>query len=75
MGQEQKDTNQVDKVKALLSSKSIDWYAEGEGRTVQIIDDVEVTVTFVGRKGRRGRICIAAPAGTVFRPTDRTGQS
>lgn len=45
--------------------QSIDWYAEGESRTVQV-GDVVITVRFVGRNGRRGRIVIEAPAGTVF---------
>ena len=44
----------------------IDWYAEGQSRTVDV-DGVRVTVRFVGRKGRRGRIVIEAPAGAVFR--------
>jgi hypothetical protein len=46
-------------------SVSIDWYSEGESRTVAV-DGVQVTVRFVGRKGRRGRIAIEAPAGAVF---------
>lgn len=47
-------------------SRSIDWYAEGEARTVEI-GGLEVIVRFVGRKGRRARIAISAPAGVVFR--------
>ena len=43
----------------------IDWYAEGESRTIEV-DGVRITVRFIGRKGRRGRIAIEAPAGAVF---------
>jgi hypothetical protein len=44
---------------------SIDWYAEGQSRVVEV-DGVRITVRFTGRKGRRGRIAIEAPAGAVF---------
>jgi len=44
---------------------SIDWFAEGQVRVVAV-DGVKVTVRFVGRKGRRARIAIDAPAGAVF---------
>ncbi len=47
------------------SSTSIDWYSEGETRIVEV-DGGRVVVRFVGRKGRRGRIVIEAPAGAVF---------
>lgn len=46
-------------------SRSIDWYGEGQSRTVRI-GDVEITVRFIGRKGRRGRIAISAPPGSTF---------
>jgi hypothetical protein len=46
-------------------SQNIDWYHEGEARTVQV-GGVQVTVRFIGRKGRRGRISIEAPSGAVF---------
>ena len=46
-------------------SLSIDWYAEGQSRTVQV-DGIQITVRFIGRKGRRGRIAIEAPAGAMF---------
>lgn len=48
------------------TSRCVDWYAEGESRTVEV-GGVLVTVRFVGRKGRRGRIAIEAPAGAAFR--------
>ncbi len=51
------------------TSVSIDWYSEGETRVVEV-DGVQVLVRFVGREGRRGRIAIAAPAGSVFRSID-----
>ena len=44
---------------------SIDWYSEGETRVVEA-SGVRVVVRFVGRKGRRGRIVIEAPAGATF---------
>jgi hypothetical protein len=50
---------------AAPTCRCLDWYSEGETRVVEI-DGVRVTVRFVGRKGRRGRIAIEAPAGTVF---------
>jgi hypothetical protein len=46
-------------------SRSIDWFAEGESKTVSV-NGVEVVVRYVGRKGRRGRIAITAPAGASF---------
>jgi hypothetical protein len=46
--------------------QSIDWYHEGEARTIDA-DGVQVTVRFIGRKGRRARIAISAPAGAAFR--------
>jgi hypothetical protein len=51
-------------------SVCIDWYAAGETQVVEV-DGVQVLVRFVGRKGRRGRIAIHAPAGAVFRATER----
>jgi hypothetical protein len=50
-------------------SQTIDWYRNGECRTVTI-GGVLVTIRFVGRKGRRGRIAISAPLGAVFRSAD-----
>ena len=46
-------------------SQSIEWFHEGQSRVV-IVGGVEVTVRLVGRKGRRARIAITAPGGTVF---------
>jgi hypothetical protein len=48
-----------------VTSTCIDWYSEGETRVVEV-DGVRVVVRFVGRRGRRGRIVIEAPAGAVF---------
>jgi len=50
-------------------SRSIDWYAEGEARVVEVAG-VRISVRLIGRKGRRARIAIAAPAGAVFRTPD-----
>ncbi|MBI3461449.1 MAG: hypothetical protein HY000_00075 [Planctomycetes bacterium] len=50
-------------------SRNTDWFSEGESKVVEA-DGVEVTVKFVKRKGRRGRIEITAPAGAVFRSLD-----
>jgi hypothetical protein len=47
------------------TSQCIDWYAEGQSRTVEV-NGVRIVVRFIGRKGRRGRIAIEAPAGAVF---------
>lgn len=46
-------------------STHIDWYGMGETRVVRV-GEVEVRIRFVGRKGRRGRILVEAPAGAVF---------
>jgi hypothetical protein len=50
---------------ALVTSQFIDWYHEGESRTVEV-NGLHIVVRFVGRKGRRARIAITAPAGVVF---------
>jgi len=47
-------------------SQSIDWYTEGESRTIEV-NGVRVAVRFIGRKSRRARIAITGPAGAVFR--------
>ena len=49
--------------------QSIDWYAKGQCRTVDV-DGQQITIRFVGRKGRRIRIAISAPSGAVFRAAD-----
>lgn len=54
--------NDLDRVRLC---QSIDWYAEGEERTVEV-DGIRVTIRFVGRQGRRARIAITAPSGAVF---------
>ena len=51
--------------RASKEGRRIDWYHPGQSRTVEV-SGVEVTVRFVGRKGRRGRIAITAPAGAAF---------
>ena len=48
------------------TSRSVEWYSQGEERVVEI-GGVWVAVGFVGRKGRRARIVITAPAGATFR--------
>jgi len=50
--------------------QSIDWYSEGETRIVDV-DGVQIAVRFIGRQGRRGRIAITAPPGTLFRTGDQ----
>jgi hypothetical protein len=47
------------------SCRSIEWYSEGQERVIDV-GGVRVTVRFVGRSGRRARIAITAPPGTVF---------
>ena len=47
------------------TSQSTDWYSEGQCRVVRV-NDVEVTIRYVVRKGRRARIAIQAPPGAVF---------
>lgn len=47
------------------TSTCVDWYCEGEGRVVEV-NGVRLVVRFVGRKGRRGRILLEAPAGALF---------
>ncbi len=53
----------------LPTCKCVDWYAEGETRIVAV-GGMQITVRFIGRKGRRGRIAIEAPAGAVFSSDD-----
>jgi hypothetical protein len=56
------------------TSVCIDWYSEGETRVVEV-DGMRVVVRFVGRKGRRGRIVIEAPAGAVFSSCSAVAES
>ena len=58
-------TSAKDNYSIPLTTQSIDWYAEGESRII-VSDGVRVTVRFIGRKGRRGRIMISAPPGATF---------
>jgi hypothetical protein len=52
-----------------VQSTSIEWYHEGETRVVGV-DGVQLTIRLVGRRGRRARIAIEAPAGAVFRSVE-----
>lgn len=52
------------------TSQSVDWYHEGEERVVEA-NGVQVVVRFIGRRGRRARIAIVAPAGATFQALDR----
>jgi len=52
------------------TSVLVDWYSEGESKTVEV-DGVRIIVRFIGRRGRRGRIAIEAPAGAVFQALER----
>ena len=50
---------------SVAGSQSIEWYHEGQVRTVEV-GGVPITVRMVGRKGRRARIAITAPSGVQF---------
>jgi hypothetical protein len=52
-------------ISSSATCQSIDWYSEGQSRTVEV-EKVQVTIRYVGGKGRRARIAISAPAGAVF---------
>ena len=66
MSHSESRANESDRRKAVtVTTTCIDWYAEGESRVVAV-DGVEIAIRFVGRKGRRGRIAITAPAGAVY---------
>lgn len=54
------------------ASKRTAWYCQGESCVVEV-NGVRVEIRLVGRRGRRARIAITAPPGTVF--LDPTGQS
>lgn len=51
------------------SCLSIEWYAEGQTRIVAV-EGVQISIRFIGRKGRRGRIAVTAPAGAVFQASE-----
>ncbi len=51
--------------------QSIEWYAEGDLRTIEF-GDFKIIVRYVGRKGRRARIAITTPVGAAFRSLDPT---
>lgn len=51
------------------TSQSVEWYTEGETRVVEAAG-VRMKVRFVGRRGRRARIAITAPAGSTFLAED-----
>lgn len=50
-------------------SRSIDWYAQGQGRVVEV-NGIRLTVRLVDRKGRKARIAITAPPNSVFADLD-----
>ena len=62
-------TENAQQQSSAITCQSIDWYHEGQSRTVDV-DGMSVTVRFIGRKGRRARIAITGPAGAVFRAVD-----
>lgn len=63
-------TKQPTKPTQATESISVDWYHEGDTRSVEF-NGVNITVRYVVRKGRRARIAIMAPAGAVFREAMR----
>lgn len=56
----------------LSRSQCIEWYREGQARSVEVAG-VNIVVRFTGRKGRRARIAIVAPSGATFNALDGTG--
>jgi len=65
------EASNIDATARSPTSKSIDWYAEGQGRSVEV-EGIRVLIKLIGRKGRRARIAIEAPAGAEFRAVDST---
>ena len=66
----QLDAQETTEAQIHATCRCIDWYSEGQSRTVEV-GGIRITVRFIGRKGRRGRVAIEAPAGAVFRtPAD-----
>ncbi len=60
---------QNDDTKQAEFSRSIDWYAVGHGRVVEV-NGVWMTVRLVDRKGRKARIAVTAPPNAVFTDLD-----
>lgn len=52
------------------NSQCIEWYHEGQSRTVET-NGVRIEIRFIGGKGRRARIAIVAPPGATFRAAER----
>lgn len=50
---------------ACPSAKCVVWYSQGDVVEV-VVDGRVISVQLVGRKGRRSRIAITAPAGSKF---------
>lgn len=71
MTTDQPNNSGEDRSTLMPTSRSTDWYAEGQSRVVEA-GGLKVTVHYVGRKGRRARIVIEAPAGAEFRSDDAT---
>jgi hypothetical protein len=72
IGQQENRIGSADAAPA--TCRIIDWYAKGQSCTVDV-GDVRVTVRFVGRKGRRGRIAIEAPVGAVVASHSQPGSA
>lgn len=51
------------------TSATIDWYAEGDAREIDI-GGVTILVQYLGRKARRARIKLVAPSAAVFNQVD-----
>ena len=64
--QEHEQSGEVERLSdTRQTSQLIDWFAEGQALAVEIAGLV-VTIRYVCRKGRRARIAITGPAGSVF---------
>lgn len=57
--------NNSPRAEAKPRSQCTSWFAEGEALRV-IVGEAEVLVRYQGRKGRKARISITAPAGAQF---------
>ena len=49
-----------------LTCQCIEWYHDGQSRLVSV-NGIDVVIRLVGRKNRKARIAIEAPAGALFR--------